>query len=248
MNQPPSGYGGQQQPPQQPYQPYQPQQPYGQQPPPYGQQHGQQHGQPSQPPYGQQPPPYGQQHQQQPYGQQPGQSGPPGPPAWGQPQQQHGYNQHPGQYQQQFHQAHLGLDESDAGSDVFGGILLVLAGLAGVLQTFVFTWLLTNSGWETFDIVGFGFSDEKLLGTAPVVGLGAGVLMLLLSIGCFARLRGRIVIAIPGLLAALAVLGLAGYILFKSNFEFDFFGVAFYLFIACGLLGLLGSIKALATR
>jgi hypothetical protein len=248
MNQPPSGYGGQQQPYQQ--QPYgqQPQQPP--QPPPYQQQQQHQYQQP--PPYGQQQPPYGQ--QQPPYQQQPGPPGPPpqpgqpGQPAWGQPQQQQGYNQYPGQYQQQFHQAHLGLDDSDAGSDVFGGILLVIAGLAGVLQTFVFTWFIDRSGWQVFDTVGFGFSEAALLGTAPVVGLGAGVLMLLLSIGCFARMRSRIVIAIPGLLAALAVLGLGGYILFKSNFEFEFFGVAFFVFIASGLLGLLGSIKALATR
>ncbi|GAB3420630.1 hypothetical protein GCM10027569_48860 [Flindersiella endophytica] len=124
----------------------------------------------------------------------------------------------------------------------------MLAGLAGVLQPFLFTWASGSSGWRIFDIMGFGFAQSQILGMAPVVGLGAGALMILLSIGCFARMRSRIGIALPALLLSLIVLGFAGYIAYKSNFEFDFYGIGFYGFIACGLLGLIGSIKAFASR
>jgi hypothetical protein len=254
-------YGGQQPPQpqqqqpqqQQPYQQPYPQQPYQQQPDQPGQQplYGGQTGQPGQQQYGQpqQQPPYG--GPQQPYQQQPGQPGQQqyeqqGQPVWAQGQQ--GYQSYPGQYQQQFHQAQFGTDESDAGSDVLGGILLVLAGLAGVLQPFVFEWANGTSGWRIFDIMGFGFSEVQLLGMAPVIGLAAGAVMILLSIGCFARMRSRVAIAIPGLLLSLIVLGLAGYIAYKSDFDFGFWGIAFYGFIACGLLGLIGSIKAFASR
>lgn len=256
-------YGGQQppQPQQQPYQQPYPQQPYQQQPgqpgqpgqqSPYGGQTGQP-GQPGQQQYGQpqQQSPYG---GQQPYQQQPGQPGQPGQqpyeqqgqPVWAQGQQNH--QSYPGQYQQQFHQAQFGTDETDAASDVFGGILLLLAGLAGVLQPFVFEWANGTSGWRIFDIMGVGFREVQLLGMAPVVGLAAGALMILLSIGCFARMRSRIAIAIPALLLSLIVLVYAGYLSYKSNFEFDFWGIAFYGFIACGLLGLIGSIKAFVSR
>lgn len=253
-------YGGQQPPQSQPPGSQQ-QQPYSQQPyhsgqpqqqPPYGGQPGQQYGQPQQQsPYGGQQ--YGGQQyggaqqpyqQQQPGGQQPYEQQ--GQPVWA--QQQQGYQSFPGQYQQQFHQAHLGTDETDASSDVFGGILLVLAGLAGVLQPFVFEWASGTNGWRLFDIMGFGFSEPQILGMSPLIGLIAGALMILLSIGCFVRMRSRIAIALPVLLFALIVLGLAGYISYKSNFEFEFWGIAFYGFVACGLLGLLGAIKAFASR
>ena len=253
-------YGGQQPPQQQ--QPYEQQQPYQQpyqQQSPYGGQPGQQYGQPQQQsPYPGQP---GQQYAgaqpgQQAYQQQPGHPGQPGQPGQqyeqqGQPvwaQGQQGYQSYPGQYQQQFHQAGFGTDETDAGSDVAGGILLLIAGLAGVLQPFVFEWALGVTGWRIFDISGFGFSEPQLVGMAPLVGLVAGALMILLSIGCFVRMRSRVAIAIPGLLFSLVVIGYAVYISYKSNFEFEFWGIAFYGFVACGLLGLLGSIKAFVTR
>jgi hypothetical protein len=253
------GQPQQQQPYQQPYS-QQPYQPPGQQSPYGGGQPSQPYGQPQQQPYGGGQQPYQQPHQQ-PH-QQPGhpghpggQHGPPGQqpyehqgqPVWAQAGQP-GYQSYPGQYQQQFHQAGFGTDETDAGSDIFGGILLVLAGLAGVLQPFLFTWASGTSGWRIFDIMGFGLREGQILSTAPVIGLGAGAVMILLSIGCFARMRSRIAIALPALLLSLIVLGFAGFIAYKSNFEFSFYGIGFYGFIACGLIGLIGSIKAFVSR
>lgn len=150
-------------------------------------------------------------------------------------------------YQQEYHQATIDVDESDKGADVAAGVFLVLAGLLGGLQPFLFGWIGDRTGWSIFQLFGFGFDDERLLGSSSLLGLILGGVSLLLGIVCFVPLKGHRVVGLVALLAALACAGLAVYAMYRADFDFEAWGTGFYLFSASGVVGVIGAVKALVT-
>jgi hypothetical protein len=137
--------------------------------------------------------------------------------------------------------------------DVLAGLLLLLAGAAAAISLFL-DWLagesvtgldLVRQGFSTFaDSVGDGFSSG--LWQPLLVILGGGLLALF---GLLMFVPAR-VHRILGLLALIVSLGIVAAVLVplaKAGWDFGEFDLGFWFAIAVAVLGLLGSLKALAS-
>jgi hypothetical protein len=137
--------------------------------------------------------------------------------------------------------------------DLLAGLLLLLAGAAAAISLFL-DWLagesvtgldLVKDGFSTFaDSVGDGFSSG--LWQPLMVILGGGVLALL---GLLMFLPARTHRAL-GLIALIISLGIVAAVLVplaRADWDFGEFDLGFWFAIAVAVLGLLGSLKALAS-
>ena len=139
------------------------------------------------------------------------------------------------------------------GPDSLGGLLLILAGIAAAVSL-ALRWVAGNgdNGWRLLrrglDEVGGGFSG--LLDTGwwqpPAVVLGGGVLfvlgILLWLPARTHRLLGLLGLLVSGLAVAAVVVPLAA-----EGWQPSAFGIGFWFACAVGVLGVLGSLKALLT-
>lgn len=152
-------------------------------------------------------------------------------------------------------------------ADPVGAALLLLAGFAGILQLVapwrtatwpeVGTGLGTGTGYELFQSLR-NLPDPGLTQTAAsyavlAVGVGGGALVLL-GLLLLAPMdhrpmgTGALLVAVVGLIAG-CLLVLRSTTLFGISAAGMFTGAqaGWYLFLACGVLGLFGAVKALAT-
>ena len=137
------------------------------------------------------------------------------------------------------------------GPESLGGLLLILAGIAAGLSLLM-DWLADDdiSGWglvrDGFDDLG-SIIDNGLWQPLAIV-LGGGVLFVL-GILMWLPMRSHRFFGLLALLVSLVVtaavlVALAGD---EADWDLGHFGPGFYCAIAVAVLGLLGSIKALAT-
>jgi hypothetical protein len=135
------------------------------------------------------------------------------------------------------------------GPDALGGLLLILAGIAAGLSL-LFDWLADDdiSGWglvlRGFDDLGEIFSNGMWQPMAVV--LGGGVL-LLLGIALWLPARSHRFIGALALLVTGVIIAALLVPLFAEDWDFSAFAIGFYFAMAVGVLGLLGSLKALLT-
>jgi hypothetical protein len=154
--------------------------------------------------------------------------------------------------------------DTGAGSlraDVAAFVLLLLGGAAGIAQLMVpWTSGSTDSpgrstGWEFFQIIKQAVPDRgfslTFAGYAILAVAVVGVAMVLLGIAMLFPIDHRPP-GIVALLASLIAVICAGWWVFWGpmggvGFAFRHAGIGWYLFIAAGLLGLVGGIKSLVT-
>ena len=135
------------------------------------------------------------------------------------------------------------------GPDALGGLLLILAGVAAAISLLL-DWLADDdvSGWG---LVRRGFEElgevvDTGMWQPTAVVLGGGVLLLLgLALWLPARTHrflGALALLVTGVV-------LAGLLvpLFAEDWDLSVFGIGFWFAMAVGVLGLLGSLKALLT-
>jgi hypothetical protein len=135
------------------------------------------------------------------------------------------------------------------GPESLGGLLLILAGIVAAISL-VLDWIDGDdvSGWglvrEGFDDLG-GIFDTGLWQPLAIV-LGGGVLFVL-GVLMWLPMRSHRVLGFLALLVTGAVI--AGLLVPLQDADWDLgaFGPGFWCGIAVGVLGLLGSLKALLT-
>lgn len=135
------------------------------------------------------------------------------------------------------------------GPESLGGLLLILAGIAAAVSLLL-DWVdgEDDSGWdlvrEGFDDLG-GVFDTGLWQPLAIV-LGGGVLFVL-GILMWLPMRSHRFLGLLGLLVTGAVIAGVLVPLAQEAWDLGFFGPGFWCGIAVGVLGLLGSLKALLT-
>ena len=135
------------------------------------------------------------------------------------------------------------------GPESLGGLLLILAGIAAGIALLL-DWLDGEevSGWglvrEGFEDLGTSF-DTGLWQPLAIV-LGGGVLFLL-GILMWLPMRSHRTLGFLALLVTGAVIAGLLVPLADADWDLGFFGPGFWCGIAVGVLGLLGSLKALLT-
>jgi hypothetical protein len=135
------------------------------------------------------------------------------------------------------------------GPESLGGLLLILAGIAAAISL-VLDWIDRDdvSGWglvrEGFDDLG-GIVDTGMWQPLAIV-LGGGVLFVL-GVLMWLPLRSHRFLGLLGLLVSGAVIAGLLVPLVDAGWDLGFFGPGFWCGIAVGVLGLLGSLKALLT-
>jgi hypothetical protein len=135
------------------------------------------------------------------------------------------------------------------GPESLGGLLLILAGIAAAISLLL-DWLdgQDDSGWslvrEGFDDLG-GIFDTGLWQPLAIV-LGGGVLFLL-GILMWLPMRSHRALGFLALLVSGVVIAGLLVPLIDEDWDLGFFGPGFWCGIAVGVLGLLGSLKALLT-
>jgi hypothetical protein len=135
------------------------------------------------------------------------------------------------------------------GPESLGGLLLILAGIAAAISLLL-DWLDTEdvSGWglvrEGFDDLG-GIFDNGLWQPLAIV-LGGGVLFVL-GILMWLPMRSHRALGFLALLVTGAVIAGLLVPLIDEGWDLGIFGPGFWCGIAVGVLGLLGSLKALLT-
>jgi hypothetical protein len=135
------------------------------------------------------------------------------------------------------------------GPESLGGLLLILAGIAAAISL-ILDWIDGDdvSGWglvrEGFDDLG-GIVDTGMWQPLAIV-LGGGVLFLL-GVLMWLPLRSHRFLGLLGLLVSGAVIAGLLVPLADANWDLGVFGPGFWCGIAVGVLGLLGSLKALLT-
>jgi hypothetical protein len=153
--------------------------------------------------------------------------------------------------------------------DAIAALLCVVGGALGIAQLLLpWTSVVPGAGipgandtgltgWEVFRTAraGAGVSMTVALGAYSVVGVAlAGAALLLLGLATLIPLDHR-PFGVAGLLLSLGVIGSAGWWLFRSRQLIDAglsqvfaqAGVGWYLFLLCGPIAVIGSVKALAT-
>ena len=135
------------------------------------------------------------------------------------------------------------------GPESLGGLLLILAGIAAAISL-ILDWIDGDdvSGWglvrEGFDDLG-GIFDTGLWQPLAIV-LGGGVLFVL-GILMWLPMRSHRTLGFLGLLVSGAVIAGLLVPLVDAGWDLGSFGPGFWCGIAVGVLGLLGSLKALLT-
>ena len=135
------------------------------------------------------------------------------------------------------------------GPESLGGLLLILAGIAAGISLLL-DWLKDDdvSGWglvrAAFDDLGDAFDSG--LWQPLVIVLGGGVLFVLGLLMWFPA-RSHRFLGVLGFLVSLAVTAAVLVPLADADWDLGFFGPGFWCAIAVAVLGLLGSLKALAT-
>jgi hypothetical protein len=135
------------------------------------------------------------------------------------------------------------------GPESLGGLLLILAGIAAAISL-VLDWIDRDdvSGWglvrEGFDDLG-GIVDTGMWQPLAIV-LGGGVLFVL-GVLMWLPLRSHRFLGLLGLLVSGAVIAGLLVPLVDAGWDLGVFGPGFWCGIAVGVLGLLGSLKALLT-
>ena len=135
------------------------------------------------------------------------------------------------------------------GPETLGGLLLILAGIAAALSL-LFDWLADDdvSGWG---LIRRGFGDvgeifDNGMWQPVAVILGGGVLFILGFLMWLPMRSHRFLGALGLLVSAVVIAGLL-VPLAAEDWDFGAFAIGFYFGIAVGVLGLLGSLKALLT-
>ena len=135
------------------------------------------------------------------------------------------------------------------GPESLGGLLLILAGIAAAISL-ILDWIDGDdvSGWglvrDGFDDLG-GIVDTGLWQPLAIV-LGGGVLFVL-GILMWLPMRSHRTLGVLGLLVSGAVIAGLLVPLVDAGWDLGVFGPGFWCGIAVGVLGLLGSLKALLT-
>lgn len=139
--------------------------------------------------------------------------------------------------------------ESGSRNDVLAGLLLLIGGGAGVAQFFL--------PWASFEGIGMTGKDyydgataagETLLGLIPLVILIAGGLLALFGILLFVPMRSRKPLGSIALIVSLVSTAAAVYLLVDSGADLSGSDYGLYLALGSGVVALLGSIKAVASR
>ncbi len=135
-------------------------------------------------------------------------------------------------------------------SDVFAGLLLVLAGVAAAISLLL-DWVKGNSdsgldllktGFDTFsDGIGTVFSSGFWQPIAII--LGGGVLFIL-GLLVLVPAKSHRFLGVLALIVSLCVVAAVLVPLARSGWDFGSFDLGFYFAIAVAVLGLLGSLKA----
>ena len=136
-------------------------------------------------------------------------------------------------------------------SDVFAGLLLVLAGVAAAISLLL-DWVkgndesgldLLKDGFDTFgDGIGTVFSSGFWQPIAII--LGGGVLFIL-GLLVLVPAKSHRFLGVLALIVSLCVVAAVLVPLARSGWDFGSFDLGFYFAIAVAVLGLLGSLKAL---
>jgi|SRR5215203_307697 len=135
------------------------------------------------------------------------------------------------------------------GPESLGGLLLILAGIAAAISL-VLDWIDGGdvSGWglvrEGFDDLG-GIVDTGMWQPLAII-LGGGVLFVL-GVLMWLPMRSHRFLGLLGLLASGGVVAGLLVPLVDAGWDLGVFGPGFWCGIAVGVLGLLGSLKALLT-
>lgn len=140
-------------------------------------------------------------------------------------------------------------------SNPVAGVLLVIGGLAGILQSFL-VWGADDSVATTVNGLDFaklataaggsGLSSEKIVGYGVYVVLGGGVIAVLIGLSMFGRARHRglgvvaLVIGILMTVPAVVFLVEGG---LPSTAE-----VGLYLFLGAGIVTVLGGLVGVAKK
>jgi hypothetical protein len=136
------------------------------------------------------------------------------------------------------------------GPESLGGLLLILAGIVAAVSLLL-DWLADEdvSGWSLvrngFDDLGAVF-DEGLWQPLAIV-LGGGVLFVL-GLMMWLPMRRHRFLGLLGLLVSGVVTAGVLVPLVDAEWDLGFFGPGFWCAIAVAVLGLLGSLKAVASR
>ena len=136
------------------------------------------------------------------------------------------------------------------GPESLGGLLLILSGLVAAVSL-ILHWVAHRdvSGWgyvrKGFDDVGGVFASG--LWQPMVVVLGGGLLFLL-GLVLWLPARSHRFVGLVALLVSLAISAGVLVPLMDAKWKLGFFGPGFWCAIAVAVLGLLGSLKAVATR
>jgi hypothetical protein len=138
--------------------------------------------------------------------------------------------------------------------DVLAGLLLLLAGAAAAVSL-VLAWLsgepltgldLVRDGFSAFG-TGVGEAVSSGLWQPLVIVLGGGVLAVL-GLLMFVPARTHRVLGLLALIVTLGVIAAVLVPLARAGWDLGEFAVGFWFAMAVAVLGLLGSLKALATR
>lgn len=139
--------------------------------------------------------------------------------------------------------------ERQSRNDVLAALLLIIAGAAGVLQFFL-EWQSVEgagsvTGQDMYEIA--DGAGETLASISVLAVLIGGGLLVLLGLALLIPSRSRKGTGSVALILSLIMIAAAVYFLVESDADFTATTIGYFLFLGAGVVGLLGSLKAVAS-